>query len=74
MELQHILFVDIETVPQTYTYGELKPETRQLWDSKWQYSKETTAEQHYSKAGIFAEFFFSYFFNEVFNFVTRTEP
>ena len=55
-ELQHILFVDIETVPQTYKYAELKSETRQLWDTKWQYGKEVTAEQQYAKAGIFAEF------------------
>lgn len=55
-ELQHILFLDIETVPQTYKYEDLKAETRNLWDTKWQYAKDTTAEQHYSKAGIFAEF------------------
>lgn len=55
-ELQHILFIDIETVPQTYKYEELKAETRELWDTKWQYIKDVTAQQHYSKAGIFAEF------------------
>jgi predicted PolB exonuclease-like 3'-5' exonuclease len=55
-ELQHILFIDIETVPQIYKYDELKLETRNLWDTKWQYSKDVTSEQHYSKAGIYAEF------------------
>lgn len=55
-DLQHILFLDIETVPQTYKYEDLKSETRALWDTKWQYAKDTTAEQHYTKAGIFAEF------------------
>jgi predicted PolB exonuclease-like 3'-5' exonuclease len=56
MEMQHVLFVDIETVPQTYKYGDLKTEARKLWDTKWQYNKDVTAEQHYTKAGIFAEF------------------
>ncbi len=55
-ELQNILFIDIETVPQTYKYSDLKTATKQLWDTKWQYSKDVSAEQHYSKSGIFAEF------------------
>ncbi|MBP9067876.1 MAG: 3'-5' exonuclease [Bacteroidia bacterium] len=55
-ELKHILFIDIETVPQTYKYEELRSDTRNLWDTKWQYSKDISAEQHYAKAGIFAEF------------------
>lgn len=55
-ELQHILFIDIETVPDTYKYNELKPATKLLWDTKWQFNKDNNAEQQYSKAGIFAEF------------------
>ena len=55
-ELKHILFIDIETFPQTYKYEELRSDTRNLWDTKWQYSKDISAEQHYAKAGIFAEF------------------
>src|SRR5476651_372261 len=55
-ELQNILFIDIETVPQTYKYNDLQASTKQLWDTKWQYSKDVSAEQHYSKSGIFAEF------------------
>ncbi len=55
-ELQHILFLDIETVPQTYRYGDLNEQTRKLWDSKWQYQKENSGEQMYVKAGIYAEF------------------
>lgn len=55
-ELQHILFIDIETVPQTYKYNELQSTTKQLWDTKWQYSKDTSPEQQYTKSGIFAEF------------------
>ena len=55
-ELQHILFLDIETVPQTYRYSELQEETRRLWNNKWQYQKDTGGEDHYVKAGIYAEF------------------
>jgi len=55
-ELQHILFIDIETVAQTYKYNELKPATKALWDTKWQFSKDNSPEQQYAKSGIFAEF------------------
>jgi predicted PolB exonuclease-like 3'-5' exonuclease len=54
--LQHILFIDIETVPQVYQYGGLEEETKRLWDAKWQFNKELTGEQQYAKAGIYAEF------------------
>jgi 3'-5' exonuclease len=55
-DLQHILFIDIETVPQTYQYENLNEETRKLWDSKWQFNKDVSGQQQYSKAGIYAEF------------------
>lgn len=55
-ELNDILFIDIETVPQTYKYIELKDSTKKLWDTKWQFGKDVTPEQQYAKAGIFAEF------------------
>lgn len=54
--LQHILFIDIETVPQVYQYCGLEEETKRLWDAKWQFNKELTGEQQYAKAGIYAEF------------------
>lgn len=54
--LDKILFLDIETVPVTYKYGDLNESTRELWDRKWQFNKETNGEKQYDKAGIFAEF------------------
>jgi len=52
----HILFIDIETVPLVYDYNELDETTRDLWNRKWQYNRDNTPEQHYTKAGIYAEF------------------
>lgn len=55
-DIEKILFVDIETVPVTYKYTELDENSRELWNKKWQYSKDTSPEQQYAKAGIYAEF------------------
>ncbi|MFN7911049.1 MAG: 3'-5' exonuclease [Bacteroidota bacterium] len=55
-KLENILFLDIETIPSTYQYKDLDDATKELWDKKWAYSKDQTAEQHYTKAGIYAEF------------------
>jgi predicted PolB exonuclease-like 3'-5' exonuclease len=55
-EINNILFLDIETVPLVYDYNQLKEPFKKLWDLKWQYNKEITAEQQYTKAGIYAEF------------------
>lgn len=54
--LEHILFIDIETVPLVYHYHELGEATKELWDKKWAYSKDATPGQQYTKAGIYAEF------------------
>lgn len=54
--LEKILFLDIETVPLVYKYNQLNDATRELWDKKWQFYKEVSAEQQYTKAGIYAEF------------------
>src|ERR1700757_777246 len=56
IEINNILFLDIETVPLVYDYKELNEPFKKLWDLKWQYNKEITAEQQYAKAGIYAEF------------------
>src|SRR5258707_599522 len=56
VNINHILFLDIETAPLVYKYGELQEPHKKLWDLKFQYNKEVTPEQQYSKAGIFAEF------------------
>lgn len=57
--LGHILFIDIETAPIVYQYSDLDVASRLLWDKKmrWQMERnETTAEELYQKAGIYAEF------------------
>lgn len=54
--IENILFLDIETVPMVYKYSDLNDPSKELWDKKWQFNKEITAEQQYAKAGIYAEF------------------
>lgn len=56
MDQEKILFLDIETVPLVYNYDELNTSTKELWNKKWQYNKDISPEQQYSKAGIYAEF------------------
>lgn len=56
VNINHILFLDIETAPLVYKYNELQEPHKKLWDLKCQYNKELTAEQQYVKSGIFAEF------------------
>lgn len=58
MRLDHILFLDIETVPENESFEELNDEKKELWDhkSKYQRKDEFTAEEFYERAGIWAEF------------------
>ena len=56
IKIENILFIDIETAPVQYQYSELSETTKELWDKKMMYVKDTTPEEHYAKAGIFAEF------------------
>lgn len=59
LDLNHLLFLDIETVPEVYHYADLDPKMKSLWDQKmkWQMEKENaSAEELFEKAGIFAEF------------------
>jgi len=66
MDLQKILFLDIETVPQTADFSELNPELAHLWEEKFamihkrmpeKYAEETTAAEAFnSSAGIYSEF------------------
>lgn len=56
IKIDHILFIDIETVPIHYQYNELAESTRELWDKKMLYAKDGSPEELYAKAGIFAEF------------------
>ena len=56
IKLENILFLDIETIPAVYKYGDLDADTKELWDKKWAYNKDISGEQQYQKAGIYAEF------------------
>jgi 3'-5' exonuclease len=56
-DLSRILFLDIETVPQEYTWNTLDPKTAQLFSDKTRFEQERngkTAEELWS--GILAEF------------------
>ncbi|MBT8276829.1 MAG: 3'-5' exonuclease [Bacteroidia bacterium] len=55
---EHILFLDIETVPQHATYDQLQETTQQLWEQKTEYQRKDdfTPEEFYDRAGIWAEF------------------
>ncbi len=64
--LQKILFIDIETVPQTETFEELSAEMQELWEAKFEllrkrmpekYDDKTSAGSAFeSSGGIYAEF------------------
>lgn len=58
MNLEHILFLDIETVPEQENYNALDTEMQSLWEYKTQYQRkeEYTPEDFYERAGIWAEF------------------
>jgi len=65
-DLQKIMFLDIETVPQTADYSGLSPELAHLWEDKFnlihkrmpeKYNEETTAGEAFNtSAGIYSEF------------------
>jgi 3'-5' exonuclease len=55
-KINNILFLDIETVPLTYSYKDLHPVTQELWNKKWAFNRDQSPEQIYMKAGVFAEF------------------
>ncbi len=58
LNLEHLLFLDIETVPEVVSFTDLSAEKQQLWEqkSKYQRKEEFTAEEFYDRAGIWAEF------------------
>jgi DNA polymerase elongation subunit (family B) len=59
IEINKIIFLDIETVPLVYNFGKLEKETAELWDKKSKYIQkyqEVSVEEAYQKAGIYAEF------------------
>lgn len=59
INIEEILFLDIETVPQSSAFDQLDEEFRKLWEEKSAYireRKELTTEKSYESAGIYAEF------------------
>lgn len=58
IKLEHILFLDIETVPQEEFFTQMDPEIQTLWEQKTQYQRrdEFSPEAFYDRAGIWAEF------------------
>lgn len=58
LNLENILFLDIETVPETEHFSELNETKQLLWEHKSQYQRKEdfTAEEFYDRAGIWAEF------------------
>lgn len=58
LNLEEILFIDIETVPLAPEYTDLTEKWKKLWEHKMQYqiSNGEPAEELYDRAGIYAEF------------------
>ena len=58
LNLENVLFLDIETVPGVYNYQDLPKDKQLLWDQKSAYFQKdgVTAEDVYERAGIYAEF------------------
>jgi len=58
INIEHILFLDIETVPEHSDFNELTEEKKELWAQKTAYKRqeEFTPEEFYDRAGIWAEF------------------
>ncbi len=58
IDLNKLLFLDIETVPEKAAYDQLSTEEKELWAAKTQYQRkeEDSPESFYERAGIWAEF------------------
>ena len=58
LNLENILFLDIETVPETQHFSDLDKTKQDLWELKSQYQRkeDASAEEFYDRAGIWAEF------------------
>lgn len=58
IDFKNVLFLDIETVPESETFEKLSPEKQELFALKTQYQRkdEVTVEAFYDRAGIWAEF------------------
>lgn len=58
LDLQSLLILDIETVPQYSDFSQVPDLFKELWDKKtfYQRKNEETPESFYERAGIWAEF------------------
>jgi predicted PolB exonuclease-like 3'-5' exonuclease len=58
INLENILFLDIETVPEVQNFSELDDTKQHLWEQKSKYlrKEDESAEAFYERAGIWAEF------------------
>lgn len=58
IQLENVLFLDIETVPEFETFSDLDETKKELFDlkTKYQRKEEFTSEEFYDRAGIWAEF------------------
>ena len=58
LNLENVLFLDIETVPEFRDYSEMSDEKKLLWEEKSKYLRKDdfTAEEFYERAGIWSEF------------------
>lgn len=57
INLHHVLFLDIETVPLYSTYTQVSAFEQELWEEKTRYLRgEVQADEFYHRAGIWAEF------------------
>jgi DNA polymerase elongation subunit (family B) len=58
INLNNILFLDIETVPESENFNALDSELQVLYEQKTQYQRKDdfTAKEFYDRAGIWAEF------------------
>lgn len=58
LNIEEVLFTDIETVPQAPEYNDLNEKWKQLWERKMQFqiNNDEPAEVLYDRAGIYAEF------------------
>lgn len=57
IDLQNVLVLDIETVPQYAQFDDVPNTLQKLWAAKTQYQrKDETPDEFYERAGIWAEF------------------
>jgi uncharacterized protein YprB with RNaseH-like and TPR domain len=58
LNLERVLFLDIETVPQHANYKDIPERLKTLWDKKAGFlaKNEETPKELYNRAGIYAEF------------------